>query len=303
MKLLPIVVVSWLMPAVLEAQVADWYQSRNGVDPTITAQVSIDPASGDFRYEYAVRNGPAATQRLNALRLEQVVNATAMSGPTDWEWIANAGLGGLVGWYAGGEAAPGATIVHELDVPSTVSEIPPDSALSGFVLLSPCAAGAGVRFYALGYNHHSVEPPGDTSYARIPPWREDSVTGFVLGPGDRTVVHDWGNRRPRVDGFVGMVNNPEDRGNVPADAPVTLQLRFARAGETVDRATLHVELNRVDVTARFVTNSMGDAVAVFALGIAPLQSGRNVLLVSVDGVVPGTNRTATDADRFVFTIP
>ena len=86
--------------------------------------------------------------------------------------------------------------------------------------------------------------------------------------------------------------------------PATVVMRVgARAGETVDRATLHVELNRVDVTGQFVTNSMGDAVAVFALGSAPLQSSRNVLLVSVDGVVPGTNRTATDADRFVFTIP
>lgn len=44
-------------------------------------------------------------------------------------------------------------------------------------------------------------------------------------------------------------------------------------------------------------------VAVFMPATSPLTSGRNVLLVSVDGIVPGTTRTATDANRFTFTRP
>lgn len=303
MKLFPVMTILAVFPVSTQGQVADWYRSRNGVDPVITARVSVDAVSRDFRYEYTVRNGPAATQRLNTLRLEQVVSASAMFGPPDWETFSDATLGSLVGWYAAGDPVPGATLVSELDVPSVVSEIPPDSALSGFTLLSPCAADGAVRFYARGYNHMSVQPPDDTdSSASVPPWREDSATGVVLGPGDCTSVHDWGNRRPGVDGFVGLVNNPGNRDGLAPDAPVTIQLRFSRSGEVVDRATLRVELNRVDVTATFATNSLGDAIAVFEVGTSPLQFGRNVLLVSVDGTVPGTNRAATDADRFTFPI-
>lgn len=304
MKPLLIITIAALVPTLIQAQVAPWYNRQNGVDPSVIARVSVDETTGDFRYEYIVRNGPAATQRLSSLRVEQVVSATAMAGPADWEFIKNASLGGLVGWYAGGEPVPGATVVSDLDVPSTVSEIPPDSALSGFVLVSPCAASGTVTYYARGYNHISIQPPDDTaSYAHVPSWREDSVTKQVLGPGDCTTVHDWGNRRPGVDGFVGLVNDPGNRTGIGTNAPVTVQLRFARAGETVLPATLHVEINRIDVTARFVTNSLGDRIAVFEPGSAPLASGRNVLLVSVDGVVPGTNRTATDSDRFTFDLP
>lgn len=64
--------------------------------------------------------------------------------------------------------------------------------------------------------------------------------------------------------------------------PVAVQLRFSRDGEVVFPATLEVTLNRTDVTAEFVTNPRGDR---------------------VDGIVPGTTRTATDTDRFTFTIP
>ena len=38
------------------------------------------------------------------------------------------------------------------------------------------------------------------------------------------------------------------------------------------------------------------------MGTSPLEVGRNVLITSVDGVVPGTTRTATDVDRVTFTV-
>lgn len=82
-----------------------------------------------------------------------------------------------------------------------------------------------------------------------------------------------------------------------------MQLRFSRDGEQVDRESLTVELNGVDVTSAFRTNSIGDAVAIFQPGQSPLRWGRNVLLISVRGVVPGKSQIAEDADRFTFTIP
>lgn len=144
-------------------------------------------------------------------------------------------------------------------------------------------------------------PDDDTAFVAEPEWREDAVTGTVLGPSDCSTVADWGNRRPGVDGFLGVVNFV-DGATLPA-GPASVQIRFSRAGEVVDRATFRAELNSVDVTSRFVANSRGDMVAVFAPGSSPARSGRNVLLLKVDGQILGTTRTATDADRFSFTLP
>lgn len=84
---------------------------------------------------------------------------------------------------------------------------------------------------------------------------------------------------------------------------MTVQIRFSRDGEVVNPSTFSAVLNSTDVTASFITNASGDKVAVFELGSSPLHSGKNVLLLQVEGIKPGTTSTAIDADRFIFTIP
>ncbi len=286
----------------LAQDVPAWYPHRNGVAPSVQVAVALDPASGDFRYRYTVTNLSSATQRLNMFYLEVPVPVSGAEAPTDWEVVFEPPPPDLQ-WGPTGDIDPSWTAAHELDEASYRSEIAPGQTLPGFDLRSPCGAGTGlVTFYAQGYNHTPRVPPGDTtSWVAIPQWRDDAVRGQVLGPGNCQVVADWGNRRPGVDGFVGLVNFA-DGATLPA-GPVTFQFRFARGGEQVDRSTFRTELNQVDVTSRFVTNSLGDKVAVFQPGEARLRAGRNVMLVSVDGIVPGTTRTATDADRFTFTVP
>lgn len=84
-------------------------------------------------------------------------------------------------------------------------------------------------------------------------------------------------------------------------APVGIIIKFSLNGEAVDRSTFRAELNRADVTAKFVPGGApGDLVAVFDLDSSPLKLGRNVLLTTVSGLVPGTNRTASDVDRVTF---
>lgn len=287
-------------PAHAQTQYADWHLWHNEVEPTIGVSVTLDSLTGDFRYRYTLANGPGAAQRIESLDLELPVTPSAMRAPEHWDFSFDPSTP-VIGWWASGPIDPAWTPRHEMDLPSYLSEIAAGDSLHGFELLSPCANGDPVPYYVRGYNHLAVRPAEDTaSWARVPAWRDDAVRGTVLGPGDCGVVRDWGNRRPAVDGFVGLVNFA-DGATLPA-GPVAIQLRFARDGEQVDRASLRVELNRVDVTAAFRTNSIGDAVALFEPGQAPLVSGRNVLLVSVDGIVPGTNRTATDTDRFTFTV-
>ncbi len=286
------------------AQFPSWYLPHNQVQPTVTATVTLDPATGDFRYAYTLSNGAAAQQRLAELYLDLTTRISGSSAPPDWEAFADPN-GGTVVWGASGPVDPAWTQLHDLDPPSHLSEIPPGGTLTGFSLLSPCGGAGLVRFYARGYNHVAQAPVTDAnadSAPATPPWRVDAVSGGVAGPGDCTTVRDWGNRRPGVDGFLGLVNFASGDA-LPGGVSVTVQVRFSRNGETVLPATFHAVLNAQDVTAQFVTNSRGDRVAVFPPGTAQLKSGRNVLLLSVDGIVPGTTHQATDSDRFTFTLP
>ncbi len=97
--------------------------------------------------------------------------------------------------------------------------------------------------------------------------------------------------------------NLAEKGSVLID-PAPIAFKFALSGETVFPETLEVKLNGVDVTASFLPGPAdgADLVGVFRIGSSPLQDGKNVLLTSVDGLVPGTSRTAKDTDRITFNV-
>lgn len=289
-----------LAPAIASAQTAapPWFKWHNLVAPTITATVSLEP-NGVFRYQYSVANAAAAQQRINFLHLDLAVPADSADAPADWFAIV---ASKSVSWGADGTVDPAWVADHEVDLPSFLSEIAPGASRTGFDLLSSCGGSSTpLAYFVQGYNHLGKQPDDDTAFVAEPEWREDAVSGTVLGPSDCSTVADWGNRRPGVDGFLGVVNFVNGA-TLPA-GPASVQIRFSRAGEVVDRATFRAELNSVDVTSRFVANSRGDMVAVFAPGSSPARTGRNVLLLKVDGQILGTTRTATDADRFSFTLP
>lgn len=291
-----------LAPAALAAQLPGWYPARNGVAPAVQLQaVHLDPGTGDFLYRYSVANGAGAAQRISTVYMDLEVPVSGGAAPTDWEFMFDP-AGTTVAWMAFGAVDPAWTEAHPLDAPSFVSEIAPGTVREDFVLRSACASSGAVTFYVRGYNHTPLPPRDSTSneVAAVPAWREDAVSGAVAGPGGCDAVRTWGNRRPAVDGFLGVVNIRE--GDVLPNGPLTIQLRFSRSGEQVSRSTFRAELNGADVTAEFRPNSRGDLVAVFPAGHAAPAPGRNVLLTSVDGIIPGTGRTATDADRLVFTV-
>lgn len=285
-------------PAASAAQAPAWFIWHNKVAPSVTASVTLDP-SGNFRYRYGVANGAGAQQRINLFHLDLAVPAAAAASPTDWFAIV---ASRSVSWGADGAVDPAWQPAHEMDLPSFLSEIAPGASQAGFDLFSPCAgSNVPLTYFVQGYDHLGVQPEEDTTWTPQPEWRDDAVRGTVLGPGDCSNVADWGNRRPGVDGFLGVVNFVN--GATLPPGPATVQIRFSRAGEVVDRASFKAELNSVDVTAQFVPNSRGDLVAVFSPGSSPAQTGRNVLLLSVSGQIAGSTRVATDADRFTFTLP
>lgn len=282
------------------AQEPDSYPWHNRVAPTVTATVTLHPQTPDFVYRYSVSNGATAEQRINLVRLATPVPASLAASPADWGVMYDPLQPGVL-WFADGAALPGWQPTSEGDISSKVSEIAPGGQLEGFELHTPCGPGGAVTWYAQGYNHMPVYSEYVAVGGEPTTWEQDAVVGTVAGPGDCGVVQEWGNRRPATDGFLGVVNF--QNGAVFASREAVVQLRFSRAGEQVHAGTFRAELNQQDVTAAFRTNSRGDVVSVFAPGTSPVQVGRNVLLLSVDGVMPGSGRTATDTDRISFTRP
>lgn len=285
-------------PCSLGAQgVPSWYVWHNGVKPTVSTSISLDGVTGDFIYAYTIANAADAPQRMNAFYLELPREPVSVRSPADWGavWAGSPD----VSWAATGPVEPTWMAEYETDLASFQSEIRPGTQLSGFSVTTPCGSGGSVVFYATGYARDGRPPSDDAdTWIQVPQWRDDAVKGSVVGPGDCDTVADWGNRRPGVDGFLGLVNFAS--GAVLPRGPVTVQIRFSRGGEQVDRASFQAVLNGENVTSAFRMNSRGDMAAAFPV-IAPLKIGRNTLLLSVDGTVSGS-RTATDADRFVFEV-
>jgi hypothetical protein len=285
-----------------DAQVPSWYFPRNRVVPTVSFGVSLDPATSNFRYSYALANGAAAEQRIASFRVQAHTYLATVLSPPNWTagYLPGPSIfDDLIMWGAWGPVDPAWVELHPGDIPSFLSEIAPGTALAGFVLLSPCAIVAPLRYYILGYNH-LAETPDEEGVLPAPPWRDDSVQGTMPGPGDCSVVADWGSGTPATEGFIGLVNFAS--GAVLPAGAVTIQLKLSRSGEVVHPQTLSIKLNGVTVTPSFVVNSLGDRVAVFQPG-APLKSGRNTLEVSINGIKPGTNQTGTDSDKFTFDRP
>jgi hypothetical protein len=194
--------------------------------------------------------------------------------------------------------------VDDGNIPPSTFTIAPGLSQSGFSFASPHPPGT-VPFFL----------QGDTKLAQvamdaadlplegteIPDFTQDSFTGQTVGPVpiDQTQFFA-GGRRPAVDGFLVFLTLANGDSRLP---PVGVVVKFGIGGETVRQETFHATLNGVDVTSSFAPGSEpGELVAVFDLGTSPLAAGRNVLITSVDGIVPGTTRTATDVDRVTFTV-
>jgi hypothetical protein len=273
------------------------------VAPTLTTLVSYDNAAQQWRYEYQLANGSSAEQPVKSLDLTFNGPATAVLQPSGW-W-------GVV--FVGGQGGiPGATFAAEYpetfvatplgDAPAQPpAAVAPGSSLSGFVIMSPYPPGEA-RTYIQGYAAVPYLPDDYPEATVAPDDTTNSQRGWSIGPTRYTLVLSDGNRRPAVDGFLAFMN-VSPSGSV-LHAPAPLAIKFGINGETVNRASFTAVLNGVDVTSSFHPGPSdgADLAAVFAIGSSPLVAGKNVLITSVDGLVPGTTRNATDTDRIVFTV-
>lgn len=116
----------------------------------------------------------------------------------------------------------------------------------------------------------------------------------------RNEIQYAGGGSPAVSNFLVFLTIKD--GDVKP-APLLVDVAFGINGELVNQSTFRAKLNNVDVTSQFITMDGSRRRAYFQLGTSmPLKLGKNLLTTTVDGIVPGTKRSATDADRITFTV-
>ena len=302
------------LPAAVGAQArnddARDYLGHDRVAPAVRLITALDPATGDFIYRYTLANARDARQPIHSLSIELAAGAQGrVVSPDGWRALAareaDSPAASAVTWVASSPVVrpePSYAASDAIALSPRATEVEPGRTLGGVELRSACGSrDSAVTYYVRGYNRHAppAELPGGVATSR-----EDAVRGSAPGPVDCAQVADWGRESSDsgdVEGLVGLVNFA-DGASLPA-GPITVQVRFARGGETVLRSTFRARLNGQDVTGAFVTNARGDRVAVLAPRTSPLVSGRNALVISIQGLAPGSDPVARDEDRFEFTTP
>lgn len=267
----------------------------------VTAAVTFDNSNHLYTYDYTVRSDVSSQQEVWSLVVKVNDEVVAGTAPPGWDFTYDADKR-IVSWAAT-EGIEGEDLTGADDGGVTPSpfQIKPGETLHGFSFKS-VSPSETVTFYAEGYTPIPVAESEDDFEAEgyeLKPYTEDSFRGETLGPMAAEAYS--GNRRPGVDGFLGFTNL---QNNDTFAAPVTIGIQFSLAGEIVDRSSFSATLNGVDVTSAFLPSDQvpGDLAATFELGNSPLQVGKNVLITSVAGQVPGTTRSAADIDRITFLV-
>jgi len=286
--------------AIAEILVSD--QAQDLVDVVVDSDVQFDPVTQLYTYTYQVTSQSTSVQNVTRFAVEidgEILNVQSPEGWASFPFVEEP----LIMWSAVKLGALPPDFVSDGNILPSPFQIKPGETLGGFSFQSPEPAQF-TRFFAQGFAkipQAEFEDELDIPEISFPVFPLNSKEGSAVGPGLDDSLIFFGGRRPSVDGFLGFVGstNRETR-----PLPVTIIVRFAINGETVDTSTFQASLNRVDVTGSFLPTGNGtELMAVFELDSSSLVTGRNVLNTSVNGIVPGTTRTASDGDSFTFFVP
>jgi hypothetical protein len=273
----------------------------NQLSVAVSTNVTFDSASGLYTYTYTLNNASTSQQAAWLFALQLNGTVTSSSSPTGWSSAIH-DAEPLLSWAATDVGTLPPDFVDTGNVPPSPFVIAPGAVLSGFQLVSPDPPG-NATFFAQGDTllTQVAEDTGDLPQEgqEVPPLTTDTFSGGTVGPLPvNTSAVFFGGRRPAVDGFLVFLNLAS--GDVRT-APVGVVIQFGIDGESVDTKTFAATLNGTDVTALFAPGPNSQQMtAIFALGSSPLAAGKNVLITSVAGIVPGTTRTANDVDRVTF---
>jgi hypothetical protein len=271
------------------------------VDVTSTSTVQYNAETGLFTYSYTFTNYTGAMREVNQIHLPlrgaAVLNVMAPTG-----WLAlTSHEGSMLQWCAcaeGGIDVPPGYVDDGRGLPSRY-QIKPGQSLSGFSFESPFPFSPGA-VYAGGWVPILVEgvdfPDGQEPTS--PPYPANMFLTAVAAAPMFSETLEYGGRRPSVDGFL-VFTSIKDGGVYKA--PLLLDVSFGQLGELVDVKTFKAILNGIDITSQFLAVDPKRRRTMLPIGLA-LKVGKNVLVTTVNGVVPGASRTAKDTDRLTFLI-
>jgi hypothetical protein len=275
--------------------------SPNQVNVSVAATTVYDQNTGLFTYNYTLTNFSGALLEVDSfvvpLRLTSIVN---VQSPPGWESVLHSD-GSMINWCAcseNGFTEPAGYVQDGRGLPSKF-QIKPGQTLSGFSFQSAFPPSAG-EFYAGGWVPVFIEGV-DFPEGQEPPraaFPNNLFRGALVAAPLSNPTLEYGGRRPAVDGFL-VFTSLNDGGSYPA--PLLIDVQFGPQGEVVDGSTFKATLNGVDITSQFVSIEPKKRRAQLAIGAA-LKSGKNVLITTVQGTVPGAARSAKDTDRVTFLI-
>jgi hypothetical protein len=297
-----VVILGLVLAPMGRAQVLVPPTPANQLSVGVSTNVTFDSASGLYTYTYTLNNASTSQQAAWLFALQLNGTVISSSSPNGWSSAIH-DAEPLLSWAATDVGTLPPDFVDTGNVPPSPFVIAPGAVLSGFQLVSPDPPG-NATFFAQGDTllTQVAEDTGDLPQEgqEVPPLTADSISGGTVGPLPvNTSAVFFGGRRPGVDGFLVFLNLAS--GDVK-NAPVGVVIQFGIDGETVDTSTFSATLNGTDVTSLFSPGPNSQQMtAIFPLGTSPLVAGKNVLITSVTGIVPGTTRTANDVDRVTFT--
>lgn len=278
---------------------------RNRLLATLAPVVTFDSNTGLFHYTYSLSSSTASLQEIDSFEiLLRGANILNISSPRGWSGAVGPD-GRSIMWCAceeeEGIIAPPDHVPNGQIIPS-IYQVKPGQTLSGFSFDSPFPPSAG-SFYASGFVLLPIEGihfPEGGDPPQLPDYPKDSFQGQTQAP-ERTFDSAFlGGRRPAVDAFLVFMTLKD--GDSKA-SPVLIDVVFGPNGETVYQQTFRAVLNNVDITGRFVSLDPTRRRAYLSVGAGgTLVLGANTLVTSVDGVVPGATRVATDTDRLRFVV-
>lgn len=273
----------------------------NRLSVLVDVLVEYDRKNDIYKYSYSLSNSSSSQQEISFFALSvnedkgSVIEATS---PEGWRFSSHLNED-YISWQAV-EGVP-SDYIDDGGVPPSLFQIKPGESLTGYSIVSKNMP-IDTNYYVQGYTPlpsvtEDVDEFDDEGY-EIKHFSQNSVSALVKGPAGKPIFS--GNRRPSVDGFVGLVDFDPD--NNQFSRPKKIVVKFALGGEKVDASTFKAILNKQDVTSLFIIDDSGSGDLAIELdnqdGIA--IAGENVLILSVQGVSPNNGNAATDTDRIVF---
>lgn len=323
-----LVVVSFgLMLSINVASAADFYINPDYITSGhVQAQavplVTYDAVTGLYTYNYTFRNDLTSLLEIDEVKIplngSSAINVVMPRGWTKYVWQeeAWAQLGATLVMAATETPLP-PDYVDDGSIPSSPFQIKPGQVLGGFSFQSPDPPVSG-NFYAEGftqlprlgidvpeeYEELGLTPPSpfdpSESYKGIVQVPQGPIRSLGGGGTKYVIVDPLASRDPSMDGFLAFTNIAN--GNIKF-APLTIDIRFAINGESVDQSTFKAYLNSEDITAEFKTVDALTRRAVIQPEHLDLNiDAWNILLTTVKGTIPRVNNAAWDVDRVTFRV-